>query len=116
GAQIAGPTLALNATINDFSNYTEGVYDFYVIAELSGGPGVSSIPTTVFINQIPNIQASAGNDAQLCNNTQVTLNVNAPGICTRQWTQLSGPTATIADPGLATSLVSNLSGGNVYVF
>ncbi len=116
GAQIAGPTLALNATINDFSNYTEGVYDFYVIAELGGCPGVSSIPTTVFINEIPNIQASAGNDAQLCNNTQVTLNANTPAIGTGQWTQLSGPTATIADPGLATSLVSNLSGGNVYVF
>ena len=57
GAQVAGPTIALNSTIIDFANYGEGVQEFYVIAELNGCPAVSSIPTIVTMNEIPSDQA-----------------------------------------------------------
>ncbi len=114
--QVGGPTTALNTTLVDFSNYSEGVYDFYVVVELNGCPAVSSVPTTVTMNEIPNNQAFAGDDIQVCNEMSVALDATPPTIGSGLWTQVSGPSVIIANPNSATSTISGLTGGNTYTF
>ena len=116
GILVGGPTSALNTTIADFSNYSEGIYEFYVVAELNGCPAVSSIPTVVTMNEIPNDQAFAGDDIQICNEINILMNATPPIVGTGMWTQVSGPLVVILNPNSPTTTISNLSGGNIYTF
>lgn len=116
GMQVGGPTIALNTSIVDFSNYTEGIYDFYVIAELNGCAALSSVPTSLMMNAIPNNQAFAGDDVQVCNEMNILLNATPPSIGSGNWTQIEGPVVNIVNPDSPNSLISNLESGNVYAF
>ncbi len=114
--QVGGPTTALNVTLTDFSNYGEGLFDFYVVADLNGCASPSSIPTSVAMSSIPDNQAFAGEDDEVCNAGSFSLDATAPTIGTGEWTQISGPTATISNPNSANSPVTGLVPGNTYIF
>ncbi len=113
---VAGPTSSLNASVVDFSNYGEGLFDFYVITELDGCFSVNSIPTTVEMNTTPTNGAFAGNDVTVCGSQTVSLEATPPTVGTGVWVQLSGPAVVIVNPNSATSPLSGLMSGNSYTF
>ncbi len=116
GTQVGGPTTSLNFTLMDFTNYTNGTFDFYATAALNGCVSTISIPTAVEMNTIPNTVAFAGTDEQICNGTSTALNAEAPTIGTGTWTQTGGPTAIIANPTAANTSINGLTAGQSYTF
>ncbi|MEM1321803.1 MAG: gliding motility-associated C-terminal domain-containing protein [Bacteroidota bacterium] len=114
--QIGGPGAATQLLITDFSDYGEGVFDFYAIATVNGCSSDASVPTSVTLNEIPAIDAFAGDDANLCNEDMAILNADAPMTGTGSWTQLSGPVVDIADSSAANTMISGLQAGNTYRF
>ena len=113
---VAGPAAALTTTLSDFTAYGEGIFDFYVIAEVNGCASASSIPTSVVMNTIPDAAAFAGPPTSLCNATTASLAAQTPAMGTGVWTQIAGPPASIADPTAANSVISGLQTGEVYTF
>lgn len=69
---------------------------------------------TLIINQAPT-PASAGTDQNLCDVNTTNLAGNVATIGTGQWTQVSGPPATIANATSPTTAINGLGAG-VYVF
>ena len=74
-----------------------------------------------FLLQAQNCTVNAGTPQTLCDGDQLFLDgefageVDSPcSVC--GWTQVSGPTATIVDPANLDTEVTNIIGGNVYVF
>ncbi|MFK7806432.1 MAG: gliding motility-associated C-terminal domain-containing protein [Saprospiraceae bacterium] len=116
GDLVAGPTSSLNATIVDFTNFADGLYDFYVVTSLNGCNSVNSIPTTVELNSIPNNEAFAGADVTICEGQSVSLSATAPTVGSGNWIQLSGPTVTIVNPNSPTTPLSGLTANNAYTF
>lgn len=111
--------LSTSFNITDFSNYNEGNYDFYVIATANGCSSTTSIPTMVAIHTIPdapNQNSFAGDDMYVCNNMAANLNAEAPTVGSGTWTQVSGPTLTIANPTSPTTSVNGIVNGNMYTF
>ena len=113
---VAGPTMDLDATITDFSAYGEGVYNFYVVAELNNCTSLSSVPMAVEMNTVPNITAFAGDPIAVCNATSVSLNAEAPAVGLGMWTQISGSIVTIVNPADANTVIDGLQSDEVYVF
>ncbi|MFK7903548.1 MAG: hypothetical protein AB8B69_00410, partial [Chitinophagales bacterium] len=58
---------------------------------------------------------SAGVNQQTCD-LSILLNGNTPTLGTGEWTEASNLGASIQNPNLNTTLVSNLQGGNIYQF
>lgn len=113
---VAGPTSVLNSTITNFAGFTDGTYEFYVIASIGGCESTASIPTSVTISTIPNVNAFAGLDVEVCDGQSVSLSAEAPSVGIGTWTQTSGPTVSIANPNSPTTPVSGLEEGIVYTF
>jgi gliding motility-associated-like protein len=116
GALVAGPTASLNAPIVDFTGFTDGLYDFYVVTNLNGCGSVNSIPTTVVMNSTPDNEAFAGTDVSICDGQAVSLSAAAPTIGSGEWIQLTGPTVVIVNPNSPTTPLSGLTAGNSYTF
>jgi len=117
-SQISGPN---TATISSLITYNTtmtglipGTYVFrWTITSGSCTPVYDDVTITVFANPTA---ANAGSDQNLCNATTATLAGNVISSGTGTWSQTSGPnTATIANPNLNNSGLSNLIAG-VYVF
>ncbi|MEM8906249.1 MAG: gliding motility-associated C-terminal domain-containing protein, partial [Bacteroidota bacterium] len=113
---LFGPSTSLNFVLDDFSDFGDGVFDFYVTASLDGCESISSIPTSVTMNTIPAEQAFAGDDIRVCGGQSVALNATAPTVGTGEWMQTSGPNLTITNPNAANTVVSGLTDGQNYAF
>ena len=106
-----------NFNITDFSNYGDGVFDFYTIATNEGCSSGISLPTTVVLNTIPaNVIAFAGEDQVICDGLSADLAADAPVIGTGFWTQVGGPAVTVVNPTVPNSSVTGLATGNSYTF
>lgn len=115
-AIVGGPTTSLTTTISDFSTFSSGANDFYVVANVNGCPSTASVPTTVTFDYIPTNGAFAGNDIFVCDNNSVVLNAQAPTVGTGQWTQTSGSAVVIANPNQSTTSIVGLNSGESYTF
>ena len=116
GALVAGPTASLNAPIVDFSTYDEGIFDFYVVTTLNGCTSVNSIPTSVVLNTVPDLEAFAGPDILVCEGQAVSLSGTAPTTGTGAWTQTNGPIITIINPSSPTTPINGITAGQSYTF
>ncbi len=114
--QVAGPTSALSVTMTDFAGYTEGTYSFYAVAVLNDCSSIQSVPTLVEINTIPENEAFAGSDIQVCNDLTVNLDADAPTIGSGVWTQTGGAVANIVNPSASNTSVTGLATGETYTF
>ncbi len=113
---LFGPSSSLNFTLTDFSGFTDGTFDFYVIAELNSCASVTSVPTSVTMNTIPNVDAFAGDDIPVCGGQSITLNAVAAILGTGEWTQTGGPSITIGNPSDPNTIISGLSSNETYTF
>ncbi|WP_158996066.1 PKD domain-containing protein [Mucilaginibacter sp. L196] len=75
----------------------------------------ASTITTITVNQ-PAPTANAGKDTTLCAATTYKLQGNSPGANSGVWHLISGPVVTFSDSTNYSTTVSNLQGGNVYMF
>ncbi len=116
GDLVAGPTASLIAQLVDFSNYGEGIFDFYVVASLNGCESVNSVPTSVSLNAIPTGEAFAGDDILICAGQSVSLNATAPDVGTGEWMQIGGAPVTIINPNSPATPINGISAGQSYTF
>ncbi|MEO1625785.1 MAG: gliding motility-associated C-terminal domain-containing protein, partial [Bacteroidota bacterium] len=116
GGQIGGPTFSTSFLLSDFSNYGEGTFDFYVIAELAGCASLPSVPVSVEMNAFPNEEAEAGDDQNFCDVNSTTLNAQSPSVGDGRWRQIQGPAADIVAPDQAVTAVNDLLTNVPYVF
>ena len=73
--------------------------------------------TASTITVVPAVTPSnAGIDQRLCNQTQTSLNGNAPSFGTGVWSQTSGSTVIITNPSLRNSAITGLQPGQTYKF
>jgi PKD repeat protein len=89
--------------------------EYQAIVE-NGNCGIaSSTITTITVNH-PAPAANAGNDTTLCNATTYHLQGNNPGTFAGAWRETSGAPVIFADSTNYQTTVSNLQGGNSYIF
>ena len=128
-SKISGPAATIlnpGAATTSVSNLVQGVYTFQVTvtdndnAVSSDQVIVTVLPAPVPVNIAP--VAKAGGDVQIKLDETSTVNLSASGssdadgsIKSILWSKISGPAATILNPGAATTSVSNLVQG-VYTF
>ncbi|GJM31677.1 MAG: hypothetical protein DHS20C18_06780 [Saprospiraceae bacterium] len=109
-----------NLIVTDFTNYpTDGIYQFYVRANLNNCSSTISDPVPVQINYVPNISPFAGQDTLICDGSIVTLHAEAPSVGTGRWSQVNGSTTgvTITNPMMPTTVVNGLTiAGGPYSF
>lgn len=91
---------------------TPGPYVFQW--KITNGACSSTSTVNITISTGPTV-AAAGPDQDLCLATAATLAANNPATGTGQWTQISGPAATITNPALPNTTVTGLVVGT-YVF
>ena len=115
---IGLPTSSLLYSVTDFSGYTEGTYDFYVVAILNGCESEFSIPTTVSFSEIPPNQADAGPDFNTCEDEPAIMNATPPTVGTGLWELVSGDPngVVIANPDDPNTSVTGLVPGFSYTF
>lgn len=104
--------------VNNQQNYTPPVANrtyWYRRQVFSGGcvSNTTGVPVNITGAAAP---ANAGPDQQQCNPIQLNLQGNVPSAGTGQWTQVSGPAATINNPALFNTTVNNVSVPGTYVF
>jgi gliding motility-associated-like protein len=114
GATSTAPSLA----IDDFSAFSNGTYQFTVIATQNNCSSPVSNSTSITLNTIPANNAVAGANIQVCESEPAQLNATAPNIGTGLWTLVSGPAqgVAIANPNAASTTVSGMTPGNLYTF
>lgn len=113
---IAGPTNALCANVTDFSSFTQGTNNLYVVATLNGCSSVNSIPVDIIASISPTELANAGADQVICNGSIANLSAIAPVQATGHWTSINSG-ITITSPSNANTTASNLSlGSNRFVW
>ncbi len=112
-----GTTSQAEYTITNLNVFNNGTYNFYVVATMPTGcaSAISNI-VSVEMNNIPNISAFAGDDINVCGSGSVNLAADMPTQGTGLWTQVSGPTATIADMSSPTTTVNGLLDNSEYEF
>lgn len=114
--EISGPSVA-GITSPTFS-YTsvvglqQGTYTF----RWTIGNGACASSSTDMVVKVANNAVAGSNQALSYTATSTTLQANDPTPGTGAWTQVSGPTATIASPGNPQTTVSGLSSGKSYGF
>ncbi len=113
---IAGPTPALDVTITDFTNFVDGVNNFYVVADVDGCASVNSVPTTVMLNTAPAIAANAGPDVPVCIGDPVNLSATLPSVGSGMWVQTGGPIAIINNPNSPNTAINGVTAGSTYTF
>ncbi|WP_333862061.1 PKD domain-containing protein, partial [Chitinophaga sp.] len=103
--------------VNNQQNYTPPIANrtyWYRRQVISGGcpSNTTGVPVTISGGSTP---ANAGPDQTVCGGTQFNLQGNVPASGTGQWTQVSGPAATIGNPTYFNTEVTPTTAG-VYVF
>ncbi len=118
GNQLGDPSSSLTFNLTNFSIYGDGNFEFYSVASLNGCSSAPSIPTAVSLSTIPDNEAYAGEDIQICEGGIVNLNATAPTIGTGLWQQVGGNSdgLVIANPDAANTTVSGLDEGDDYIF
>lgn len=112
-----GTTTQTEYSITNLGVFTAGTYNFYVVATMpTGCTSAQSNIVSVDMNNIPSISAFAGDDINVCGNKSVNLDANMPTQGSGMWTQVSGPTATIADISSATTIINGLLDNSEYEF
>ena len=116
GSTEVGATVSTSFNVPNSENYTDGTYNFYVIAETDGCFSLQSPEITVSVSTIPDNQAYAGEDLLVCEEDEINLDGDTPSTGTGLWSALSSNTAgaTITNPDEATTSVSDLIPGNIY--
>ncbi|MEM9921569.1 MAG: gliding motility-associated C-terminal domain-containing protein, partial [Bacteroidota bacterium] len=115
-AQIGGPTFSTSYLLNDFEDYGEGTFDFFVVADVGGCSSLPSIPLSIEMHTFVADVAMAGTDQSLCDVNSITLNAEVPDLATGQWRQTSGPLANILQVDQATTQVDDLIPNTNYTF
>ena len=101
-----------------FANFSNGTYEFFVQANLSGCSTNLSEPVNVSLNTIPGNQAFAGRDTVICSG-DFELRAATPAIGTGIWTQEAGSSVgvTVANPNDPKTPIDGLSiEGGPYTF
>ncbi len=116
GSTEIGSTVSTSFNVPDSQDYIDGMYNFYVVAEMDGCLSLQSTEITVSVSTIPNNQAYAGEDLLVCEEDEINLSGDTPSTGAGLWTAISSNTAgaTITNPDEATTSVSGLIPGNVY--
>lgn len=112
GSSGANAFLPLNLP----GNYSEGVYDFYLVVEQDGCRSDASVSHTIEMFSIPNIIADAGNDFAICAGDPLELCAEEPTVVTGQWTQTAGSPVTILNPNNSCTAISSYTPGESIVF
>lgn len=117
-AALGPPGFPLSFILSDFSGLQPGVNQFYVRAQKNGCPSAPSMPVSVTLDTIPDLTAYAGNDMAACDAFPFNLNATQPpaGLSSGQWSQISGPPATIVNPPVYNSQVVGSIAGNSYLY
>ncbi len=117
GTEI-GSTVSTTFNVPNPEDYPDGTYNFYVITETNGCFSQPSAEIAVAVSTIPNNEAYAGEDLQVCEEDEINLNADAPTVGTGLWTQLpQNPSgAEITNPDEAVTSVAGLVPGNMYNF
>ena len=113
---IGGPSLSTSLLLNNFSNYQQGSFGFYVIANKNGCASMPSEPTILQMDTIPTIEAMAGIDGEVCDDALIQLDATAPMSGTGLWTIFSGPAANVVNVSDPTSQIIGMQPGNTYGF
>ncbi|HHH49604.1 MAG TPA: hypothetical protein ENK52_01350, partial [Saprospiraceae bacterium] len=116
GNIIAGPLTTQTVSIIDFSNYTDGDWNFQVIASANGCSSAKSAATTAHLNFIPTEQARAGTDKRVCSADTVRLLANEAITGIGTWENLTPLPANIENINSASTKVSNLKSDTIYQF
>jgi gliding motility-associated-like protein len=98
--------------INDFSPYgSDGLYDFYIQANLDECLSDISESIPVLISYIPALSPFAGTDDTVCDDETAELNGETPAIGTGAWTLTGGPSEgiNIANPNQAETAINGLN-------
>lgn len=116
GSIVAGPDTLTTIVLRNLSGFAPGSNAIEVLASLNGCK--SSISSREFHLDVipPGIQANAGVDRTVCEGTPFTLSAFAPSVGTGMWSQVSGPAASVSDPGQAGSAITGLTAPNSYAF
>ena len=115
-ATEVGSTVSTSFSVPDSETYADGNYTFYVVAEINDCLSAPSPEIIVAVNTVPNNQAYAGEDLQVCEEDEINLNADAPTVGTGIWTALPGNPAgaEITNPDEALTSVTGLIPGNTY--
>ncbi|MDF1863286.1 MAG: gliding motility-associated C-terminal domain-containing protein [Saprospiraceae bacterium] len=112
-----GSTDALSFIIPGADLYGNDCIQFYVVANVDGCDSESSNLIEVCLNTIPNNQANAGDDQQICEDETLTLAATPPTVGVGRWEQTDGPNVTtISNFDSPTTTVSDLQPGATYTF
>jgi gliding motility-associated-like protein len=116
--QVGNSTPALNLPVPNASDYGDGNFQFYVIADLDGCKSDPSFETEVSINTIPANVAEAGPHVDACDGDEIFLNGTQPSVGTGFWTAASSnpPGVTIFNPDEADTEIEGLMVGETYTF
>lgn len=110
GRLIAGPTNARCVTVQDFSQFADGINEFYVIASKDGCRSVATVPLAIRIDKVPAETADAGPDLIACDQDEIRLNAGALALSQGQWTAIR-PSTAFEDPADPRTTVFGLSPG-----
>jgi gliding motility-associated-like protein len=112
-----GSTSDLSFTIPGADLYGNTCVNFYAIANVDGCESEQSNVIEVCFNTVPNNQANAGDDQQICEDETLTLSATPPSVGTGRWEQLNGPNVvTISNSDSPTTTVTDLQPGATYEF
>ena len=110
-------TSGLNFNLTNFEGYEDGVSLFFVQARLGECVSDISLPTEAVLNIIPEIDAFAGDDINVCNDQSVELDATPPSIGMGEWTQIGdSSTVRIIEPNQADTPIADLVEGETYQF
>jgi PKD repeat protein len=108
---------AIPNSVNSTYNYSNIPATTYFRAVIKSGTCTEAKSTSVKITLGENaIQAKAGNDQKICNQTEVTLLGNDAGSFLGTWTQISGTAVTFEDANKFNTKVTGLTANQTYGF
>ncbi|MCB0706023.1 MAG: gliding motility-associated C-terminal domain-containing protein [Saprospiraceae bacterium] len=118
GQSIGLPSGLLTLTITDFSQFSQGQYEFTAVAILNDCESPLSVPTIVNMYETPSSVANAGPNVNFCENEQVLLNATPPSQGTGLWSQQFGNPAgaMIVNPDMGSTSVMGTVAGSTYNF
>lgn len=118
GQPLGAATASLNFPLPDPTQYGNSSQEFYVVASLGGCPSTASVPTVILLNTIPQNQAEAGADLEICQGDIIQLQSTPPTVGTGFWSLAGGNPSgvVIANPDQAFTTVSGLTPGVNYLF
>ena len=116
--QVGAEIPALNFGLKDYQKYGPGTFEFRAQARLGACISPLSRPTEVVFDVIPDNNAFAGVDEEVCAETMIELKAEEPSSGQGLWTLIAGDTTgvVIANPGVPVTPVEGLQAGKDYLF